>query len=278
MPAGRTKEPDSFLGRSSTADYLRAEARRLGTHGLPVLVTGEPGAGKLALARQVARHSESHRELVVVDAALVWVDGEAATLSFSSQSSRVPDEGGLRIGERWWFRLGDFQPGSTITAQPVTDDGTLRVAPGGFRKLEGFDTAEFGLAELDAVEWHGYLFVDPSGAAGPFVDHVAGLEAIVAPSFEPAAVGVLPTRPKWRQNVRLLEVGELGPSTMSRHRSVTSSEARRPVWIASDNSVRSRRPIHVERSMMPSSASISSGSRKSIGRFSCRLLGIARTR
>ncbi len=60
-------------------------------------------------------------------------------------------------------------------------DGTLRVAPGGFRKLEGFDTTEFGLAELDAVEWHGYLFVDPSGEAGPFVDHVAGLEAIVAP-------------------------------------------------------------------------------------------------
>ena len=53
-------------------------------------------------------------------------------------------------------------------------DGSLRVAPGDFRKVEDFDTSEFGLVELNAVNWHGWLFVDPSGEAGPFADHVGG--------------------------------------------------------------------------------------------------------
>ncbi len=35
------------------------------------------------------------------------------------------------------------------------------------------------------------------------------IEAIVAPSFEAAAVEVLTTEPKWKKNVRLLELGEL---------------------------------------------------------------------
>ncbi len=35
------------------------------------------------------------------------------------------------------------------------------------------------------------------------------VEAIVAPDFEPAALDTLTTRPKWRSNVRLIEVGRL---------------------------------------------------------------------
>lgn len=35
------------------------------------------------------------------------------------------------------------------------------------------------------------------------------VEAIVAPSFEPEAVAILTTKPKWRDNVRLMQVGEL---------------------------------------------------------------------
>jgi phosphoribosylaminoimidazolecarboxamide formyltransferase/IMP cyclohydrolase len=38
------------------------------------------------------------------------------------------------------------------------------------------------------------------------------VEAIVAPRFEPAALEVLTTKPKWKANVRLLEVGEVGPA------------------------------------------------------------------
>jgi phosphoribosylaminoimidazolecarboxamide formyltransferase/IMP cyclohydrolase len=37
------------------------------------------------------------------------------------------------------------------------------------------------------------------------------LEAIVAPAFEPAALELLKTKPKWKANVRLLEVGPLTP-------------------------------------------------------------------
>lgn len=38
------------------------------------------------------------------------------------------------------------------------------------------------------------------------------IEAIVAPDFEAAAVGVLTTKPKWRKNVRLMQVGRIETS------------------------------------------------------------------
>jgi len=59
-------------------------------------------------------------------------------------------------------------------------DGSLRNAPH-FSKVEGFDADQFGLAELKLVNWHGWLFVDPSGEDVDFADHVAGWEDIVAP-------------------------------------------------------------------------------------------------
>jgi Rieske 2Fe-2S family protein len=69
-------------------------------------------------------------------------------------------------------------------------DGSLRKAPGyddtGFGN---FDVADNGLVQLPAVEWHGWIFVDASGEAGPFEDHVAGLEEIVSP-YEPARLVV----------------------------------------------------------------------------------------
>ncbi|MBX9788853.1 MAG: bifunctional phosphoribosylaminoimidazolecarboxamide formyltransferase/IMP cyclohydrolase [Pirellulales bacterium] len=42
------------------------------------------------------------------------------------------------------------------------------------------------------------------------------VEAIVAPSFEPAALEILTTKPKWKANVRLVAVGELMPAAESR--------------------------------------------------------------
>ncbi|MBS0211312.1 MAG: bifunctional phosphoribosylaminoimidazolecarboxamide formyltransferase/IMP cyclohydrolase [Planctomycetes bacterium] len=38
------------------------------------------------------------------------------------------------------------------------------------------------------------------------------IEAIVAPSFEPAALELLTTKPKWKANVRLIAVGKLSPA------------------------------------------------------------------
>lgn len=43
------------------------------------------------------------------------------------------------------------------------------------------------------------------------------VEAIVAPGFEPAAVEILTTQPKWKQNVRLLEVGSLDMPPAAMH-------------------------------------------------------------
>lgn len=58
--------------------------------------------------------------------------------------------------------------------------GELRNAPG-FDTVDGFDPGKFGLKELRLIDWHGWLFVDPSGQDSDFAEHVAGTEEIVAP-------------------------------------------------------------------------------------------------
>lgn len=39
-----------------------------------------------------------------------------------------------------------------------------------------FDMADFGLRSLAVEEWHGWVFLDASGTAGPLSEHLAGLE------------------------------------------------------------------------------------------------------
>ncbi len=51
----------------------------------------------------------------------------------------------------------------------------------GFSNVEGFESDEFGLAELRLVNWHGWLFVDPSGEDAEFDRARRGLEDVVAP-------------------------------------------------------------------------------------------------
>ena len=58
-------------------------------------------------------------------------------------------------------------------------DGGLRAAAG-FKKRPGFVSAEWGLHELPVTEWHGLIFVDGSGRAGPLADSLATLEELVA--------------------------------------------------------------------------------------------------
>jgi phenylpropionate dioxygenase-like ring-hydroxylating dioxygenase large terminal subunit len=59
-------------------------------------------------------------------------------------------------------------------------DGALRVAPG-FRDHGDFRPAEHGLVELPLESWHGFLFVNGSGGAPPFAEHVGALDDLVAP-------------------------------------------------------------------------------------------------
>jgi Rieske 2Fe-2S family protein len=59
-------------------------------------------------------------------------------------------------------------------------DGSLRVAPG-FREHTDFRPGEHGLVELPLESWHGFLFVNGSGDAPPFAEHVGALDDLVAP-------------------------------------------------------------------------------------------------
>ena len=64
--------------------------------------------------------------------------------------------------------------------------GALIAAPG-FREVASFDPAAHGLVRLPVEVWHGWLFVDALGSAGPFADHVGGLEDLVAP-YDPGSL------------------------------------------------------------------------------------------
>ena len=45
-------------------------------------------------------------------------------------------------------------------------DGELKTAKG-FKGTAGFDDTQWGLVELPVTDWHGLIFVDGSGTAGP---------------------------------------------------------------------------------------------------------------
>jgi len=63
-------------------------------------------------------------------------------------------------------------------------DGRLRAAPG-FRDVEGFHREDYPLVELPCVTWHGWVFVNATGSAAPFAEHVGALARLVEP-YSPA--------------------------------------------------------------------------------------------
>ncbi len=62
-------------------------------------------------------------------------------------------------------------------------EGALSGAPR-FGDAPGFDKADYPLVEVRVAEWHGWIFVDASGEAPSFTDHVGNLEGFVA-AWEP---------------------------------------------------------------------------------------------
>lgn len=62
-------------------------------------------------------------------------------------------------------------------------NGRLRAAAG-FKGQPEFVPDDWGLAELPVTEWHGLVFVDSSGCAGPLGDSLGLLAQLVAP-YEP---------------------------------------------------------------------------------------------
>jgi Rieske 2Fe-2S family protein len=59
-------------------------------------------------------------------------------------------------------------------------DGSLIGAPH-FKEIDAFDKSSLGLKPVRVTEWHGWVFVDRSGTASDFVEHIGELEPIVAP-------------------------------------------------------------------------------------------------
>jgi Rieske 2Fe-2S family protein len=59
-------------------------------------------------------------------------------------------------------------------------DGSLQGAPG-FRDNEFFDKADYGLVPLPSKVWHGWLFVNASGTAASFEEHLGVLDDLLAP-------------------------------------------------------------------------------------------------
>jgi Rieske 2Fe-2S family protein len=58
-------------------------------------------------------------------------------------------------------------------------EGKLVAAPG-YRDEPSFDPAKYTLRSIRTQEWHGFIFVDPSGRAPEFADHLGGLEGMLA--------------------------------------------------------------------------------------------------
>jgi len=66
-------------------------------------------------------------------------------------------------------------------------DGSLIAAPGFKGTGVELDTSAFGLIPMRSAEWHGWVFVDRSGTAGPLEEHFADLTPIVEP-YDPASL------------------------------------------------------------------------------------------
>jgi transcriptional regulator of acetoin/glycerol metabolism len=72
----RSQSP-SFRGRSTSSSYLRDQVEALRGERMPILIAGEPGVGKLSLARELAAEG---MECVLFDAARTDLEGEPALL------------------------------------------------------------------------------------------------------------------------------------------------------------------------------------------------------
>jgi phosphoribosylaminoimidazolecarboxamide formyltransferase/IMP cyclohydrolase len=137
--------------------------------------TDGPATADVTHARQLHGKELSYNNILDADAALAIVRGfESAACCVIKHNNPC----GAAIDDRLATACE-----RAFAADPVSAFGSVL----GFNRELDASTAEF-LAHDDRF-----------------------VEAIVAPGFSPAAFEILTTRPKWKKNVRLLDVGQLGP-------------------------------------------------------------------
>ncbi len=134
----------------------------------------------LVSARQINGKELSYNNILDLDAALsivrMFVEPAAVVIKHNNPC-------GAAVGKQ----LADAA-GKALDGDPLSAFGSVL----GFNRTVDVATAE--------------LLAEP----GRFI------EAIVAPDFEAAAVGILTTKPKWKNNVRLMQVGRLDKVTPNR--------------------------------------------------------------
>jgi phenylpropionate dioxygenase-like ring-hydroxylating dioxygenase large terminal subunit len=126
-------------------------------------------------------------------------DQRAETVGAGSVLLVRGDDGVLRAFANTCRHRGhELLPCGTATQQKViicpyhswtySLNGSLRAAAS-FKGQPGFVPDHWGLAELPVTEWHGLVFVDSSGSAGPLGGSLGALAGLVAP-YEPARLVV----------------------------------------------------------------------------------------
>lgn len=140
----------------------------------------------LISARQISGKELSYNNLLDLDSALEIVRGMAQP---AASVIKHNNPCGAATGEKLAIACG-----KALAGDPLSAFGSVL----GFNRTVDLATAE--------------ALCEP----GLFI------EAIVAPDFEAAAVGVLTTKPRWKENVRLMQVGRLDePATGMQRRFIS---------------------------------------------------------
>ncbi len=172
-------EEDGELPSTWSLDLRRKTALRYGENphqsAAVYEVVGQDTSGTLLAARQLNGKELSYNNLLDLDAALAIVrgwDAPAASVIKHNNPCGAAAAEELAAAAR-----------NALEGDPVSAFGSVLA----FNRVVDVATAE--------------VLSEP----GRFI------EAIAAPAFEPAALEMLTTRPKWKANVRLLELGEVSP-------------------------------------------------------------------
>lgn len=172
-------EPQEFPGRWQV-DLHRREVLRYGENPhqrAALYAEPEAGGANLVSAQQLSGKELSYNNLLDLDSAL------AIARSLAGPSVAVIKHNNP---------CGAATAGNLATATRAALDGDPLSA---FGSVLGFNRS------VDAAS------ADVMAEPGRFI------EAIVAPDFEPAALEILTTKPKWKAGVRLLKVGPLESDT-----------------------------------------------------------------